>query len=692
MELITQLPIGYTFFCLLLGALYAGWLYYRDKRFSESPKVLVVLMGVLRFFVVSVLAFFLLTPLLRYGFRELEKPIIVIAQDASQSVVAGKDSVFYKGEFIGSLNELKEGFNEEYEVSTFSFGNEVEENYSQSYSAKQTDISNLFNEIYNKYSHRNVGAIILASDGLYNKGANPDFTAKKLNVPIYTIAMGDTAIQRDLIIKDIKHNRLAYLGNSFPVEVLIDAKSLSGNKAVLTISKNGQKLAAETLDITNKNELKKYAFLLDADRVGVQQYKVDITDIEGEVSYVNNHTSFFIDVLDSRKKVLILANAPHPDVFAIRSAIESHEHYEVETYLKDDFTEPLDAYSLVILHQIPTKGQKGLPNEIMAGKIPVLYVLGSQSSINNFSDLQNVLKIESRRVDVDEVVATVNENFSLFQFSDKAKQLFVKAPPLTVPYGEYKLGLSANTLFYQKVGLVNTDKPLFVFGKNNEQKIAVITGEGIWRWRLYDFGENGNHEAFNELISKTVQYLALSDDKSKFRVTSENIFQENEPIIMGAELYNESLEPVNTADVTIGISNTDGNDFQYSFSKAGNAYTLNAGVLPVGTYKYIAKTNFNDEQYTQVGEFSVNPLRVEYANTVANHQLLYALAKNNGGEMVYATDVAKLNNLIAARDDIKTVSYYKSQLQELINQQWIFFLLLVFLSLEWLLRKRNGAY
>lgn len=692
MELITQLPIGYTFFCLLLGALYAGWLYYRDSRFSESSKTLVALMGILRFIVVSVLAFFLLTPLLKYGFRELEKPIIVIAQDGSQSIVAGKDSVFYKGEFIGSLNELKEGFNEDYEVSTFSFGNEIDENYSESYAAKQTDISNLFNEIYNKYSHRNVGAIILASDGLYNKGANPEFTAKKLNVPIYTIAMGDTSIQRDLILKDVKHNRLAYLGNSFPVEVLVNAKSLSGNTATLSISKNGEKLATETVDITNKNELKRFSFLLDADRAGVQQYKVDITDIDGEISFVNNHTSFFIDVLDSRKKVLILANSPHPDIFAIKSAIEDHEHYEVESYLIDDFTETLDAYSLVILHQVPAKDQQGIPNAVASGKLPLLYILGSQSRINAFNDLQSVLKVNARRVDVDEVTAFTNENFSLFQFSDKSKQLFAKAPPLTVPYGDYKSALLASTLFHQKIGLVNTDKPLITFGKKDEQKIGVIAGEGIWRWKLYDYGENGNHKAFNELISKIVQYLALSDDKSKFRVSGENLFQENEPVLMGAELYNESLEPVNTTDVTIEISNTDGNDFKYSFSKAGNAYTLNAGILPVGTYKYTAKTAFNGEEFTQVGEFSVNPLRVEYSNTVANHQLLYVIAENNGGEMVYPNDLPKLNDLLKARDDIKTVSYYKSQLQELINQKWIFFLLLAFLSFEWFLRKRNGAY
>jgi hypothetical protein len=43
---------------------------------------------------------------------------------------------------------------------------------------------------------------------------------------------------------------------------------------------------------------------------------------------------------------------------------------------------------------------------------------------------------------------------------------------------------------------------------DNNRKIAVLIGEGIWRWRLNEFADTGNTVAFDELFSKLVQYLS----------------------------------------------------------------------------------------------------------------------------------------------------------------------------------------
>ncbi len=115
-------------------------------------------------------------------------------------------------------------------------------------------------------------------------------------------------------------------------------------------------------------------------------------------------------------------------------------------------------------------------------------------------------------------------------------------------------------------------------------------------------------------------------------------------------------------------------------------------MMPAGEYKYDAQTKVGDKIYKQHGEFSISALQIELTNTIADHQLLYSLAKKHDGEMVYPADMDKLASRLNAREDIKSVSYTEKKLNDMINLKWIFFLLLALLSFEWFMRKRNGAY
>ena len=85
--------------------------------------------------------------------------------------------------------------------------------------------------IDNNFSNQNIGALVLVSDGIYNRGSNPVFQAAELQYPVYSVAFGDTTEIKDLLVKKINHNQVAYLGNNFPVEVQIQAKKFAGRDA-----------------------------------------------------------------------------------------------------------------------------------------------------------------------------------------------------------------------------------------------------------------------------------------------------------------------------------------------------------------------------------------------------------------------------------------------------------------------------
>jgi hypothetical protein len=230
------------------------------------------------------------------------------------------------------------------------------------------------------------------------------------------------------------------------------------------------------------------------------------------------------------------------------------------------------------------------------------------------------------------------------------------------------------------------------FTNNGDNKAAIFYGEGIWKWRMQDFAMHNNHNLFDEFISKTVQYLSVKVDKSFFKIISPSSFQENESIIMEAEVYNESYELINKPEVNCTITNSENKKYSFTFSKTSNAYRLDVGLITVGDYKVDAQVNVGSKIYRQHTEFSIIPLQVENINTLADHQLLYNIAQKHDGELLSPNELNKLIEKLNNRNDIKTISYSQNKLSELINLKWIFFLLLALMSLEWFIRKRNGAY
>ncbi|MEZ4950467.1 MAG: hypothetical protein R2784_13925 [Saprospiraceae bacterium] len=49
--------------------------------------------------------------------------------------------------------------------------------------------------------------------------------------------------------------------------------------------------------------------MLEANQSGVQRYRILVNSVNGEVTTGNNVQDIFIDVLDARQKILIVANA-----------------------------------------------------------------------------------------------------------------------------------------------------------------------------------------------------------------------------------------------------------------------------------------------------------------------------------------------------------------------------------------------
>jgi hypothetical protein len=679
--------------CIMAGAAYAAILYYRNP-IPDAGRRLVLFLTSLRFLSVSIIAFLLLSPMLRTLKKRIEKPFVIIANDESESITAGRDSLFYRNTFVNDLNKLSDKLAEKYDVKRYGFSDKLSNDFSNLYKGKQTDMAALFGEISNRYTNRNVAAVLIAGDGIYNTGLDPVYASENVNYPIYTIALGDTNVQRDVILTHLQYNSIAYLGDDFPLELVVNAFKCKGLNTTLSVFHGNEKLFSKAVSINSENFSQPVSIRLNAAQSGSQHYRITLSNVENEISRINNSADIFIDVLDGRQKVLIIASAPHPDISALRQAIETNKNYEVTDVLLDKLTGPVSKYNLVILHQVPsnTEAAGKLLQEISTAGIPVLYILGNQSPLSLFNSMKTGVSILAGNGSSNEALPSIAPGFALFTLSEEMRRSIPEFPPLWSPFGQYRIATSATPMLYQRIGSVTTGMPLILFNQDAENKSAVIAGEGIWRWRLNDYYRHGNHLMFDELISKIVQYLSVKVDKSLFRIIMKNHFSENETVEANAEVFNDSYELVNDADVSLEIIDENGKKFPYTFGRTTNAYHLLMGNFSPGVYKYAANVKYGGKTFNRKGEFVVTAVNIESAVTVANHHLLFNLASRHGGAMLYPKNMLAVSDLLDKRDDIKTISYSERRYSDLVNLFWVFLLIVGLLGTEWVMRKRAGGY
>lgn len=684
--------------CFGTGFLFWLILYFRDKTFSSIHPAWKILMYLMRGLATGMLLYLILAPLFKSVVTEIKKPVIVFAQDNSQSI-ASNWSKEKQNRYLAEKTALEESLASRFEVLSFTFGEKVVENGPVDFSERATDIGSALDYIENQTAGQNLGAIILATDGNYNQGGNPLYSHPSLAVPVYTILMGDSTLKRDLSIQRVLHNNIVYLGDRFEVQVELKALQCNGERTNLRIFRveNGQEvlLQTELINIPSGDWHHTHRFILDAAKAGTAHFVIRASVLNNEYAVENNARDLFVDILDARQKILILAASPHPDLAVIKKILEGNKNYITETVQAGNFTGKWADYSMVIFHQLPSRTFDLAPviRDLNASQKPRIFILGGQADPVRFNASQTLLRIAGDGRNTNEVSAEVRESFSLFTLDPAWKEFFRNFPPVSAPFGEYSASAGAHILMNQKIGNIITSYPLLMIGEDQGIRTGIFAAEGIWKWRYFNFLENKNFDILDDLFRKVVQYIGIKEDKRKFRVVSpQKVYLENQRVIFDAQIFNDSYEPVNADEVFMTILSPDRKEYQFTFSKTDRAYTLDAGLFAPGNYTYTAYTNTRGGRQEVKGSFIVQKIQLETYQSTADHNLLRLLAAQQDGKALFPEQVASLEEELSQQNAIKPVQYSSQRTYPIINFRWIFALLALLLSAEWFLRRYHGAY
>lgn len=690
-QVILETSPAYILVCLIL-ALGMAFLLYRTTSYPWSKtwnRVLFAFRSILAF----LLLFLLLGPIVRQVNNLFEKPMLVVVYDNSASVKEASDSVLLK-QVEQQLADSREAWQEKgYDVRTSDLNGEVA---APVYTAPASDLNSALKKVASRYEGKKIEGVVLVSDGIYNAGISPLYALH--NFPVYTVGIGDTLQRTDVAIKNIAYNKIAYEGNRFPLRVEVAVRNLAHQSIRVSLHQRGKLLEQQTKAFAGE-PLMVFDFQPLASEQGIQKIDVQVEVKPGEYNTRNNRGSAFIEVVEGKKKILVIAPSPHPDIKALREVIDRNSNYEFLLHIPGVEEQPASnlqpqEVDLVIFHQSPDLRGKtnDLFQKFMSSKTSLFIVLGQQSDFQVLSRLNAPVKVDGVPREFDEVTPVVNPTFSHFALSSETNTVVTDYPPVSVHFGRIKIPLTAVALLYQRVGSLATEKPLLAVDIKDNRKIGVLLGEGLWRWRLNEFDRTEKTEAFDEIFGKLLQFLSTSEDKRKFRsYPIQQEFSDTESVIFESQVYNDIFEPVYGNTIKLELTSEDGARTSYSYVTSPGNIRYEVGGLKEGVYRYRASTTLQDKAEEVHGQFIITAPQTELQNLTADFDLLRKLSETSGGRFYPASQAGKLKEDFLTRE-VKSTIHTEESYKSLLNLKWVFWLLLMIVTVEWFARKYHGSY
>lgn len=663
----------FIFLAILFSVIVAFFQYF--FKVKKKPKINILLF-ILKALSVFLLLLLLINPKINNTKHENIKPALSVLVDNSLSTKYFKEEGKVK-DIITAIKADK-ALHKKFDVSFFSFGKDIKKLDSLTFDEPQTDIAKAIQSVNELYRNK-LATTVLISDGNSTIGNDYEFVNSKQAVN--TLVVGDTTRYIDVRISQLNVNKYSYLKNKFPVEILLYYDGKEPVNSIFTITKDGKTVFSKKVSFSADNNTQTISAELTSNKEGLQYYTAGISRLQNEKNVKNNYKSFSVEVIDEQTKVLILASVLHPDLGALKKAIESNKQRKVTIHLVNKFKGNIINYQLVVFFQ-PNSYFKNL---FQQRKSNFIVVSGAKTDWNFINQQQ--LGFSKKAINQSEnYQAVYNSSFLTFLQKDIG---FGEFPPLKDKFGDITVSAEHQNILFQKVVGIETNQPLISTFEKGEQKYATIFGEGIWKWRATSYLKEQSFDEFDSFISNLVQYVASNKKRKRLEVNTKRLYPANSNITISALYLDKTYKFDNRASLQITITNQATKEQKIvPFSLINNSYQVDIEGLPSGNYNY--KVSVGGQNINNYGKFKIEDYQVEEQFTNANVDKLQKLTTKTGGKLFSKNNQKELlDNLIANKN------YYTTQKQiikqeNLINWKWVLFLVVGLLTLEWFVRKYYG--
>jgi hypothetical protein len=657
-------------------------------------------------------------PLMSLVTHSIDRPVIAVLVDNSESMAitdrnGGRDKVLKS---ILHADVWKQISNKG-SLTYFLFDAKLKKltaitDDSLTFKGEATDISEALKSVQQRYSSSNLQAVALITDGNSTVGMNPLNEAEELGVPLFTIGVGDTIEQKDLLIRKALTNDITYAGSNVPVHVMVHSAGFSGERVQVTLRDGATILDEKSLTLDSGTRDYLVPLTCVTEKEGMQKFTAEVSHLPGELTPQNNRMNFFMKVLKSKMRVALIAGSPSQDAAFIRRSLGGDKNMEVIPFIEQSTkqfyertlnSESLKAMDCIVLVGFPTEHSNPLSMQTVLEAAfiekPFLIVLSRTMDYGKLRSLDPLLPFSvenavNNELQVFPTVPEMQRNNPILKplTSTNTVEFWSKLPPVFRPQGNFHSKIESEVLATVRLKTMSLPDPLIVARNINKKKSLAVLAYGLWRWNMLSDAGNGADAMLEHFISNAVRWLTTQEDSRKIRVQpSKHAYTTQDAIEFTGQVYDDTYQPLDDAQVEVHVQSGSETSSILLNALGSGQYHGEFESLREGEYTFTSKViTHGVVTGTDQGTFSIGGLNAEFLETRMNKPLLQQIAEHTGGRYYDNDNLSSLTEDVTKMSNFKPRDVSTSAKLEIWNSRWMLALVVFLFALEWFLRKRNG--
>lgn len=578
-----------------------------------------------------------------------------------------------------------------------------------------TDIVRSLNDAARRHEGEHVTAVVLFSDGVETEErlVRPPLP----DIPVYTVGLGDTTPPEDVLIKDVDYNSVVRVPSRSPIRATICYTGSREKRATLKLTEGARVVFEREMTLSPAQKEIVHDIAVNHREAGRRQFELTV-DVDGyDAEPENNRRDIVVEAEKAKAKMLLVDVEPGWEFHFLTDLLRRDQAYDFEVFSlpnratpyggrikpMDSFVNSLGESDAVILASVDESFFSG---DVVAGlkrfvrdRGGGLLVLPGDASLferpGAWSRLDDILPVSGNapfrwnlqytsvlpgaQASANPITTHLLPLLSQTEWQERSPLLGYYASVTPKGIGEVLLSVKGRRL------------PAMTYQTLGKGRVAVVSAGPLWRWKFL----SDNNAVYDEIVSRLLDVLSRGEETDRFVVTAKkNVFDAGENPVVFAELFNEKMQPVTNAPVRLEVSrlDEDGNETpleQIPMRRdAAQNTRMRASMkpLPPGRYLVRGQAELPDRAInSKAHEIQVSETSVEYRRVQQDRVALVGVALRTGGR--YAA--ASIDGIIA-RIDMEPRDTVSESEVTFRTSFLLFLLILVFLSAEWMLRKRVG--
>lgn len=561
--------------------------------------------------------------------------------------------------------------------------------------------------------------VLVVSDGRATTPGTLDAAQLALarSVPLWTWCVGGPVARRDLWIETAAQEALAFRGAEVELAATLHAEGYGQRSFRVEILRGDERL--ELREVTpDTNGLARIAVRVQAPASGEQRYVFRVAAQPEEAETANNERAVFLRSVGEKVRVLVAEGQPHWDTKFLVQSLKRDPHVElaalyrlnadrhvavlsstgsesrVESDLFPRTAAAMNSFDVIVLGRGAEAFFDGTTEKLLTEFVAqrggsVIFARGKPygGRFAPLAKLEPVAWGAGATTSVRLRPTEAGRGSPVFDLgaAGTLEELLERLPaldPATVTLGEKPLAVVL-------ASGEGADAPVLVaFQRYGQGKTLSLNASGLWRWAFRETGQEESEAAYQRFWVSLLQWL----------LSGQQFLPGADVALTSARRYYSDEQPM---QFLIGTRNLDRTIYQPRLRitsgdgertveveprPRGESFLAEAGPFPPGTYRVVLRNNVGaPAELTQ--NIEVISASVEKRELSADPATMRRLAEISGGAVVTGKDVPRLGEVVQRWEAARQLGHRQ---QPLWDRWWLWTALVIVVSLEWWLRRREG--